>query len=152
MNPGPATTDMVPGERERVALQRAREHLDGWIFEGRDRAYEELFEGPGAEASNEERRILDRIDSDLTRRAGNGIWGADEYTIVPSEVHAGEGPRVVCTVHPEIPGEGYRGEESLAESTRSELIDLLWDYCERVAELVQVEVDNFLSNIDEPTA
>jgi len=143
---------MMTGERERVALQRAREHLDGWIFEARDHAYEELFEGPGAEASSEEVRVLDRIDSDLTRRAGTGIWGADEYALVPPEVHAGEGPRVVCTVHPEIPGEGYRGEESLAESTRSELNDLLWDYCERVAELVQLEVDDFLGNLDEPAA
>ena len=143
---------MVTGERERVALRRAREHLAGWIFEGRDRAYGELFEGPEAATTSEERRLLDQIDSDMTRRAGSGIWGADEYALVPQEIHGGDGPRVVCTVHPEIPGQGYRGEGSLAESTRSELNDLLWDYCERVAELVQEDVDSFLEHLEEGDA
>lgn len=137
---------MATGDAERASLARARDHMEGWIFEARDRAFAELFEGPGAEASADERRLLDRIDSDLTRREGRGIWGADEYALVPSK--AGEGPRVVCTVHPEIPSEGYRGVETLDESTRSELNDLLWDYCERVAELVHEEVDSFLANQD----
>ncbi|MEF8776658.1 MAG: hypothetical protein V5A43_09195 [Haloarculaceae archaeon] len=62
----------------------------------------------------------------------------------------GEAPRVVCTVHPEISSDGYRRRERLDESTRAELNDLLWDYCERVAELVQDEAESFLANPDGP--
>jgi hypothetical protein len=128
--------------QERV--RRARQRLEDWKFDARDRAYSELFEGADAALTDEELHLLDRIDSDMARRGGSGLWGADEYGIVGTGVLEAEEPRVVCTYHPEIPYEGFRGEESLSEPTREEFNDVLWDYCERVAAIIQEELDAFL--------
>ncbi|WP_255152464.1 DUF7539 family protein [Halorarius halobius] len=139
---------MSPTTDDRETVRRARARLDEWVFEARDRAYAELFEGTDAAVSDAELRLLDRIDSDLTRRGEPGLWGVDEYGLVEGGVFDAGEPRVVCTYHPEIPYEGYRGEESLDEPTREQLNDALWEYCERVAALLQSEVDAF---VDEPT-
>lgn len=134
---------MAPSDTGRTAVRSAREHLEEWTFAARDRAFEEFFEGSDPVLSDEELALLDRIDSDLTRRGESGLWGADEYGIVAGNaLEAGE-PSVVCTYHPEIPYEGYRGEESLDEATREELNDKLWDYCERVADHVEDEFEEF---------
>lgn len=126
----------------RDMVRRAQERLEEWTLDGRDRAYEAFFEGADAALRDEELRLLDRIDSDLTRRGEPGLWGTDEYGIAAGD-NVG-GPQVVCTYHPEIPAEGYRGAGSLDEATREELNDLLWDYCERVAALVEADLDAFL--------
>ncbi|WP_440991803.1 DUF7539 family protein [Haloarchaeobius baliensis] len=133
----------MPAETDRETVRRAREHLSEWTFNARDQAYSELFEGSGAALTDAELRELDRIDSDLTRRGEPGIWGADEYGIVhDGGADPGE-PGVVCTLHPEIPYEGFRGEESLDEAAREQYNDLLWTYCERVAEYIQADLDAF---------
>jgi hypothetical protein len=41
-------------------------------FDARNRAYAELFEGANAAPTDGELRLLDRIDSDPTRRDGSG--------------------------------------------------------------------------------
>ncbi|HKL28066.1 MAG TPA: hypothetical protein VJ898_02245 [Natrialbaceae archaeon] len=135
---------MTDSDAERTLLRRAREQLDAWTYEARDRAYTEFFEGPDRVLSDEELALLDRIDSDLTRRTGDGLWGGGEYGIVDGGASDEDGAQVVCIYHPEIPYEGYRGEESLDESTREELNDVLWEYSERVASLIQAELDAFV--------
>lgn len=135
---------MASVDPDRELVRRVREELDEWTFDARDRAYAALFEGADAVVTEEERRLLDRIDSDLARRSGEGLWTADEYGVVAGGASGADGPRVVCIYHPEIPDEGYRGAESLDEATREELNDVLWEYAERVAGLVQADVDAFL--------
>lgn len=134
----------------RGLLRRARAHLEEWKFEGRAAVYAERFEGDDAVVTREELALLDRIDSELTRATGDGLWDADEYGIVTTDEPDGDGPRVVCTYHPEIPYEGYRGAESLDEATRAELNDVLWEYCEGVASVVQDRLDAFLREGGEP--
>lgn len=134
---------MTPTTTDRAVIREARARLDEWVFDARERAYAELFEGEAPVLTEEERGLLDRIDSDLARGTGSGLWGADEYGIVTGDVLDTADPRVVCTYHPEIPSEGYRGAGSLSESTREEFNDVLWDYCERVADLLQADLDHF---------
>lgn len=133
----------------REALRRARDELDGWTFEARDRAYSELFEGESAVVSDAELALLDSVDSALTRQTGTGLWGSDEYGVVAPDSLAEDSPQVVCTYHPEIPYETIRGEESLDEATREQLNDVLWDYAERVAGYIQTELDVFLRDLQE---
>jgi len=137
---------MTVPDAERQQLQHAREHLEEWKFDARDGAFTDLFEGSDAALTDEELRLLDTIDSDLTRQDGIGLWDADEYGIVAGETVDAEAPLVVCTYHPEIPYEGYRGEESLDEATRKELNDVLWNYCERVAEIILYDLKSFLES------
>jgi hypothetical protein len=135
---------MALTDTERALLRRAQNRLEEWKFEARDRAYAELFGGGDAAVSEAELATLDRIDSELTRASGTGLWDADEYGIVATGSFDRAPPEVVCTYHPEIPFEGYRGEGSLSDETRDELNDVLWEYAERVAELVQAELTAFL--------
>lgn len=137
---------VIDGERELV--QAARERLDEWLFEARDEAYADVFEEPDAALSDAELRELDRIDSALSRRDGDGLWGADRYGVVPGEPFGDDRPRVVPVYHPEIPDDAYPGEDSLAESTREEFNDVLWQYCERVAAALQDRLDEFAAADD----
>ena len=144
---------MVTNSNQRALLEQARQRLDEWRYVARDRAYSEMFERPGAVLSDAELRQLDRIDSRLAREIDEGLWGADEYGIIQNGA-AGNDPgfRVVCTSHPGIPYEGYRGLQSLDEATREQFNDVLWDYCERVAALTQGELEAFLGRTsDEET-
>lgn len=104
----------------------------------------ERFEGEDAVVTREELALLDRIDAELTRTTGDGLWDADEYGIVATDEPDGDGPRVVCTYHPEITYEGFRGVESPDGATRAELDDVRWEYCEGVARVVQDRLDAFL--------
>lgn len=129
----------------RELLRRARTRLDGWRYVARTRAYGELFEGETAALTDDEVRQLDEIDSRLTRSAGEGLWNVDEYGIVENGANGnGSGFRVVCIAHPEIPYEGYRGTWSLDEATRGQFNDVLWEYCQLVADYVQEELDAFV--------
>lgn len=133
-------------EPDRARLRRAEERLQEWIVVARDRAFEELFQGPDRVLSEAELQRLDRIDSELSRRRGRGLWGEDEYGIITTGLADEESaPRVVCTYHPEIPFEGVRGESSIDEATREEFNDVLWEYCERVADHVQADLERFLA-------
>ncbi|WP_254272514.1 DUF7539 family protein [Haloarcula marina] len=132
---------------DRTQLRRVREQLDGWTYAARDSAYADLFEGASAVLTDEELALLDRIDADMVRRTGDGLWNADEYGIVTAG-GADDGPAVVCIAHPEIPYDGYRGEESLDEPTREQLNDVLWDYAERVTRYLQTELDAFFDQME----
>ena len=136
---------MAP-EPNRERLRRARDRLLEWTVAARDQAYEELFEGPDPVLDDADLRQLDRLDSELSRQRGRGLWGEAEYGIIESGLADEEsGPRVVCTYHPAIPYDGIRGESSLDEATREALNDVLWEYSERVADYLQQELDRFLS-------
>ncbi len=126
---------------QREQLRRAREHLEEWKYDARSRAYGELFEGEHAALSAEEMALLDSIDSALTRRTGNGLWDADEYGIVSG---GREAPEVICIYHPEIPSEGYPAEGDLEEATRERLNEVLWEYSEYVATVIQEDLQAFL--------
>jgi hypothetical protein len=131
------------GEDEQQLLDRVHDRLGGWTYAAREQAYEEYFEGPNAVVTAEERRRLDDIDEELTRRGDGGLWGIDEYDI--AETGEADGHfRVVCTHHPEIPYDGFRGTRSLDEATREEFNDLLWDYCERVVDHLQDRLDELV--------
>lgn len=132
-------------ENERRLIAAIRDRLDGWLYEARERAYAELFEGPDAALSEEELRLLDRIDSRLSREEGRGLWGGDEYGIVPTGTMDEEStPHVVCTTHPQLPEQAYPGAGTLDDELRAKLNEALWDYCERVAELAQQELEEFV--------
>lgn len=135
---------MTPTATDRERLRRAREQLDAWTADARRQAYTELFEGSDARLSESDRRTLDRIDSALTREDGVGVWAADEYGIAASAQVGPDEPTVVCVSHPELPFEGVRGAGSLSDSVRDRLNDALWDYAERVAELLQDDLDAYL--------
>lgn len=126
---------------QREQLRRARERLEEWKYDARSRAYGELFQGEHAALSAEDMALLDSIDSALTRRTGDGLWDADEYGIVTG---GRDGPEVICIYHPEIPSEGYRGEGSLDEATRERLNEVLWEYSEYVAGVIQEDLEAFL--------
>ncbi len=132
-------------------VREAREHLEGWVFEARDRAYEEFFEGDEPALDDEALAHLDRIDSRLSREEGTGLWGADEYALVPPsdpDLEAGD-VQVVCTYHPEIPEYAVRGESAIDDATRDRYNRVLWDYSERVAQLVEEEVEAYLAGPEE---
>lgn len=135
----------MSANRPRELLGRARRRLDEWTYEARERAYEELFEGEDPLLTEADLARLDRIDSELTRRDGQGLWGADEYGIVATGVlDEDSSPQVVCTYHPEVPEYAYQGAESLEEEVRREYDEALWTYCERVVENLQERLDSFV--------
>ena len=137
----------MSSQPDRERLQQARDRLPEWIVSARDQAYEDLFEGANPVLDEAELGQLDRLDSELSRTRGRGLWGEAAYGIIETGLADEEtGPRVVCTYHPEIPYEGIRGESSLDEATREELNDILWEYSERVADHLQQQLDRYLSS------
>jgi hypothetical protein len=130
---------------ERQLVAQVSESIGGWTYEARERAYDALFDGPAAVVTPEERRRLDAIDADLSRRGDAGLWGTDEYELAVTGASNGH-LRVVCTHHPEIPYDGFRGSRSLDEATREQFNDLLWDYCELVVGTLQERVDEFVQS------
>lgn len=139
-------------ETETELLETVRDRLDGWLYRAKERAFEELFEGPDALLTDEERRLLDGVDSRLSRRTGQGLWNADEYGIVATGTLDEENtPRVVCTAHPRLPEEVYPGEGTLDAALRERLNDALWQYSQRVTELAQQELTEFVLSADVDT-
>lgn len=131
-------------DNERDLVRAARDRLDEWLYVAREEAYRELFEGDEAALSEEELRRLDRLDSAASRETGDGIWGSDSYGIVHASAADEEDvPQVVCTYHPQLPQAGYGNLTGLDDDLRERFNEALWEYCERVAELVQEEVAEF---------
>jgi hypothetical protein len=60
-------------------------------------------------------------------------------------------PHVVCTYHPQIPAYVNRGEAPLEEERRGRLNDAMWEYCQRVVELVQKRLEEFVWSSDVET-
>jgi len=140
---------MAASTTDRQVVRRASRRLDDWLYEARSRAFDDLFSGEDPRLSGEELSLLDRIDSELNRQGGDGIWGADRYGVLPGAAAGDEGrPRVVCVYHPEIPEDlpapVGRDPGALDDATEERLNDALWDYAERVAVYAQEDLDAFV--------
>ncbi|SFR65711.1 hypothetical protein SAMN04487947_3181 [Halogeometricum rufum] len=131
---------------ERQLVLRARSQLDQWTRSARIKAYSELFEGDDPILSPEEIRLLDALDSELERRGGDGVWGTDQYGIHAAGTSSSDSPLgVVCVYHPQITKDSVlRGGDDLDDETEERLNAALWRYSERVATLVEAELDEFV--------
>jgi len=131
---------------ERQLVLRARSRLDQWTKSARREAYAELFEGDDAVLSPEAVRLLDALDSELERQGGDGVWGTDQYGIHTAGTAGSETPLgVVCVYHPHITEDSVlRGVDDLDDETEERLNAALWQYSERVATLIEAELDEFV--------
>ena len=134
----------LPDERQLVV--RARSQLEDWTRSARREAYAELFEGDDSILSPEEVRLLDALDSELERRGGDGVWGTDQYGIhTAGTTSADTSLGVVCVYHPQITKDSVlRGADDLDDETEERLNAALWQYSERVATLIEAELDEFV--------
>ena len=133
-----------PDERQLVV--RARSNLDRWTRSARSEAYAELFEGDDPILSPEEVHLLDALDSELERRGGDGVWGTDRYGIHTAGTGSpGTSLGVVCVYHPQITQDSVlRGGDDLDDETEERLNAALWRYSERVAALIEDELEEFI--------
>jgi hypothetical protein len=134
----------LPPERQVVLNARAK--LDGWTTDARREAYEELFTGEDAILSPEDRRLLDAVDSELERGGGDGVWGTDEYGIHSSGSTGGEPSLgVICVYHAQITSDSVlRGYDDVDDAAEERINAALWQYSERVATLIEAELDAFV--------
>ena len=134
----------LPDERQLVL--RARSQLDQWTNEARMAAYTELFEGDDPVLSPDEIRLLDALDSELEREGGDGVWGTDQYGIHTAGTSSSDTSLgVVCVYHPQITKDSVlRGVDGLDDETEERLNAALWRYSERVATLIEAELDEFV--------
>lgn len=134
----------VPDERQLVL--GARSNLERWTKRARTAAYAELFEGDEAILTEAELRLLDALDSELERRGGDGVWGTDQYGIHTAGTSSSDAPLgVVCVYHPQITTDSVlRGRDGLDDETEERLNAALWRYSERVATLIEEELDEFV--------
>jgi hypothetical protein len=142
---------MAEFPEERGLVLRARSELDQWTKQARIDAYAELFEGDDPILSPEEVQRLDALDSELERQGGDGLWGTDEYGIHTAG-STGSGPAlgIVCVYHPQITADSVlRGDDDLNDETEQRLNAALWQYSERVATLIEAELDELLREIRE---
>ena len=131
---------------ERPLILEARSQLEQWTNDARTEAYAELFEGDDPLLTAEELQLLDAIDSAMERQGGDGVWGTDQYGIhtagtTSSDTSLG----VVCVYHPQITGDSVlRGPDDIDDETEERLNAALWTYSERVATLIEEELDEFI--------
>lgn len=134
----------LPAERQLVL--NARSQLSEWTRTARRQAYDELFAGEERILSEDDLRLLDAVDSRLERQGGDGVWGTDEYGIHSagtSDSDASLG--VVCVYHPQITSDSVlRGPDDLDDETEERLNAALWQYGNRVAALIEAELEEFL--------
>ena len=131
---------------ERQLVLRARAQLDQWTTSARRDAYAELFEGDDPVLSAEEVQLLDALDSELERQGGDGVWGTDQYGIHTAGTSSSDTPLgVVCVYHPQITKDSVlRGGDELGDETEERLNAALWRYSERVATLIEAELEEFI--------
>ena len=131
---------------ERQLVLRARSQLDQWTKRARMEAYTELFEGDDPILPPEEVQLLDALDSELERQGGDGVWGTDQYGIHTSGASNPESSLgVVCVYHPQITKDSVlRGADDLDDETEERLNAALWQYSERVATLIEAQLDEFV--------
>ncbi|MFD1512834.1 DUF7539 family protein [Halomarina rubra] len=131
---------------ERQLVLRARSQMEQWTRNARNEAYAELFEGDDPILTEEELRQLDALDSELERNGGDGVWGTDQYGIHTAGTSSTDTSLgVVCVYHPQITRDTVlRGQGGLDDETEERLNAALWRYSERVATLVEVELDEFV--------
>ncbi|ELY90167.1 hypothetical protein C483_11683 [Natrialba hulunbeirensis JCM 10989] len=137
---------MVELPAEQHLVIRARSHLEQWTNNARTKAYEELFEGDAPILTADELHRLDAFDSQLERHGGDGVWGTDQYGIHTAGATSSDRPLgVVCVYHPHITEDSVlRGGDGIDDETEERLNAALWRYSERVATLIEEELDEFL--------
>lgn len=131
---------------ERQLLLEVRSQLERWTNDARTEAYDELFEGTDPILTVEERRLLDAIDSAMERQGGDGVWGTDQYGIHTAGTSSSDTSLgVVCVYHPQITSDSVlRGVDELDDETEERLNAALWQYSERVATLIEDELDEYV--------
>jgi hypothetical protein len=131
---------------ERQLVLGARSQLDQWTKSARREAYTDLFEGDDPLLSSEEMQLLDALDSELERQGGDGVWGTDQYGIHTAGTSSPDTSLgVVCVYHPQITEDSVlRGGGELDDETEERLNAALWQYSERVATLIEAELDEFV--------
>jgi hypothetical protein len=131
---------------ERHLVVRARSQLDQWTRSARIEAYAELFEGDDPILSPEEVQLLDALDSELERQGGDGVWGTDQYGIHTGGATSSDSSvGIVCVYHPQITRDSvFQGDDGLDDETEERLNAALWKYSERVATLIEEELDEFI--------
>lgn len=131
---------------ERQLLLEVQSQLEQWTNDARTEAYAELFEGDDPILTAEEQQLLDAIDSAMERQGGDGVWGTDQHGIhtagtTSSDTSIG----VVCVYHPQITSDSVlRGVDELDDETEERLNAALWQYSERVATLIEDELDEYI--------
>ncbi|WP_224448211.1 DUF7539 family protein [Haloprofundus salilacus] len=133
-----------PDERQLVV--EVRSQLEQWTNSARREAYAELFEGDDPLLTAEERQFLDSFDSAMERAGGDGIWGTDQYGVHTAGTGSSDTSLgVVCVYHPQITDDSVlRGQDGLDDETEERINAALWTYSERVAELVERELDAYV--------
>lgn len=134
---------------ERQLVLSARSHLEEWTNGARRRAYRELFQGDDPLLTPQELQLLDTLDSALERGGGDGVWGTDQYGIhTAGTTSSGESLGVVCVYHPQITSDSVlqvvEGVDDLDDETEERLNAALWRYSERVATLIERELDELV--------
>lgn len=134
----------LPDDRQLVV--RARANLDEWTNSARTTAYAELFEGDDPILSDDDIRLLDALDSALERQGGDGVWGTDQYGIHTGGATGSDSALgIVCVYHPQITEDSaLRGGDGIDDATEERLNAALWQYGERVAALVESELEGFI--------
>ncbi|GAA0541788.1 hypothetical protein ABNG02_13200 [Halorubrum ejinorense] len=137
---------MVEVSDERQLVLEARSQLDQWTKSARREAYVELFEGDDPILSAEEVQLLDALDSELEREGGDGVWGTDQYGVHAAGASNSDASLgVVCVYHPQITSDSvFRGIDDLDDATEERLNAALWTYSERVATLIEAELNEFV--------
>jgi hypothetical protein len=131
---------------ERQLVLEAESQLGRWTNGARTEAYAELFESDDSILTAEELRLLDAIDSAMERRGGDGVWGTDRYGIrTAGTASSDRSVGVVCVYHPRITKDSVlRGGDDLDDETEERLNAALWRYSERVASLIEDELDEYV--------
>jgi hypothetical protein len=132
---------------DRQLIIHARSQLDQWTKSARREAYVDLFEGDDPLLSPEEMQLLDALDSELEREGGDGVWGTDQYGIhTAGTSSSATALGVVCVYHPQITEDSVLyGADDLDDETEERLNAALWQYSNRVATLIEAELDEFVS-------
>ncbi len=137
---------MVEFPDERQLVIEAESQLEQWTNGARTEAYAELFDGEDSVLTAEEIRLLDAIDSTMERRGGDGVWGTDQYGFHTAGTGSSDrSVGVVCVFHPRITRDSVlRGVDDLDDETEERLNAVLWRYGERVAALIEDELDEYV--------
>lgn len=120
--------------------------MDQWTKHARRAAYTVLFEGDDPILTAEEIALLDALDSKLDRHGDDGVWGSDQYGIHTVGTRSGgTALGVICVYHPQITSDSVlSGSDDIDDETEERLNAALWQYSERVATLIEVELDEFV--------
>lgn len=137
---------MVEFPDERQLVIEAESQLERWTNGARTEAYAELFDGDDSILTDEDLRLLDAVDSAMERQGGDGVWGTDQYGIHTAGTGSSDrSVGVVCVFHPRITRDSVlRGIDDLDDETEERLNAALWQYSERVATLIEGELDEYV--------